>query len=161
MKGFLTGILLALIVASLDQYSKYYIFSLLEAEADKQITLLPFFNLVMVHNFGVSFGMFNDIPYGYLILSVVAIIITMVLLVWLWREQKLYLNVALGLIIGGAVGNIIDRVRFGAVADFLDFHVAGYHWPAFNLADSTVFIGVAMILLENLFTKGVKNDKNI
>jgi signal peptidase II len=159
MRIFISGIIIATITAFLDQYSKYYIFNMLQEESSRQIEVLPFFNLVMVHNFGVSFGMFNDIPYGHLVLSSLAIAITIILLIWMWRAQKLYLGVALGLIIGGAIGNITDRINYGAVADFLDFHIAGYHWPAFNLADSAVFIGVALILLENFITE--KKDENV
>lgn len=160
MKNFIIGTIIAAIIAILDQLSKNYVFAMLMKTENNEMKLLPFFNLVVVHNYGISFGMFNDISYGPLILSAIAIIITIMLLIWMWREKKLYLSIALGLIIGGAVGNIIDRVRYGAVADFLDFHISGYHWPAFNLADSAVFIGVAMILLESFFTgKGDKNAK--
>lgn len=161
MKNFLSGILIASITALLDQISKYWVFSLLIEKEHNAMEVFPFFNLVMVHNYGVSFGMFNDLPYGYLILTAVALFITIMLLIWMWRENKIYISVALGLIIGGAIGNIIDRIRLGAVADFLDFYISGYHWPAFNLADSAVFIGVALILLENFITnKGDKDAKN-
>lgn len=159
MKNFLLGILIAVVTALLDQYSKYYIFDLLNSIESRAIVVTPFFNLVMVKNFGVSFGMFNNLAYGYLILSGIALFITIVLLIWMWKERKLYPSIALGLIIGGAIGNIIDRVLFGSVADFLDFHWQGYHWPAFNLADSTVFIGVAMIIMENFVTKNGVGDE--
>ncbi len=79
------------------------------------------------------------------------------LLFWLFRSKKSYIDLALSLIIGGALGNLIDRAINGAVADFLDFHLFGYHWPAFNLADSIVFIGVFMLIFENQFIK--KDDK--
>ena len=75
------------------------------------------------------------------------------MLVWLYRNQIVYLTIAIGLIIGGAIGNIIDRIFNEAVADFLDFYIGKYHWPAFNLADSAVFLGVALLLLENYFVK--------
>lgn len=162
MKNFIIGVIIAIVTALLDQYSKAYVFAILLDKDRNEMQIFPFFNLVIVHNFGVSFGMFNNVQYGHLILSVVAILITIVLLVWMWRARKLYLDVALGLIIGGAIGNITDRVLYGAVADFLDFHVGTYHWPAFNLADSCVFVGVVLILLENVFTaKGEGNVKNV
>lgn len=160
MKAFIVGLIIAIVTAFLDQYSKNYIFTMLLNKDLNQIQILPFFNLVRVHNFGVSFGMFSDIQYGQVILSIIAIVITILLLIWMWKAKKIYLVSALGLIIGGAIGNIIDRVLYGAVADFLDFHVGIYHWPAFNLADSAVFVGVAMILLENVITdNGEKNVK--
>lgn len=159
MKNFSIGLVIAAITAILDQYSKYWAFSFLMTKENNMVSVTPFFNLVMVHNYGVSFGMFNDLPYGHIILSMVATSITITLLVWMWRENKFYISMALGLIIGGAIGNIIDRARIGAVADFLDFYISLYHWPAFNLADSAVFIGVAMILLENFINKGENNAK--
>ncbi|MBC7136816.1 MAG: signal peptidase II, partial [Oceanibaculum nanhaiense] len=85
------------------------------------------------------------------ILSLVAIIIAAGLFVWLRRARNPLLAVALGLVIGGALGNVIDRVRFGAVVDFLDFHISGYHWPAFNIADAAISLGVVMILYHELF----------
>jgi signal peptidase II len=162
VKNFIIGIIIAIVTTISDQYSKAYVFSMLLDKDSHEMQILPFFNLVVVHNFGVSFGMFNNVPYGHLILSVVAIAITVILLVWMWRAKKLYLTSALGLIIGGAIGNITDRVIYGAVADFLDFHIGEYHWPAFNVADSCVFVGVALILLENFFTaKGEENVQNV
>ena len=73
------------------------------------------------------------------------------MLCWLYCTQKLYMAWALGLIIGGAMGNLYDRIKNAAVADFLDFHIGMYHWPAFNLADSFVFIGVVLLLIEDLY----------
>jgi signal peptidase II len=75
------------------------------------------------------------------------------LLVWLWRAQGRLIGAALGLIVGGAIGNIIDRYRFGAVFDFLDFHAFGWHWPAFNVADSAIVIGVGLLLLDGFRTR--------
>jgi signal peptidase II len=74
--------------------------------------------------------------------------------VWLYKAETRVTALALGLIIGGALGNVIDRVQFGAVVDFLDFHMMGYHWPAFNVADSGICIGAAMLILESLFQPG-------
>lgn len=148
---FFIGIITAIITAFLDQWSKLYAFAILDERLGEPVVVTPFFNLVKVYNYGVSFGMFNDIAYGRVILSAIAIAITIFLLVWLVKEKKTYMVIALGLIIGGAIGNIIDRVTIGAVADFLDFYVGNYHWPAFNLADTAVFIGVAIVLLDSFF----------
>lgn len=111
--------------------------------------LLPFANLVMVWNRGVSFGLFAGTgaqnPY---ILVGVAAIITVVLMAWLMRLRDGFMQTALVLIIAGAVANVHDRLRFGAVADFMDLHIAGYHWPAFNIADSAIVIGAVMLMLD-------------
>ncbi len=145
---------LSMLVILLHQLAQTWVYDLIEAHGG-QITILPFFNLVEVWNKGISFGMFNDLSYGQWLLSGMAMIITLVLLRWLSRTDDRLTAAALCLIIGGAVGNTIDRMRFGAVADYLDFHAYGYHWPAFNLTDSAIFIGVILLLLPTGRKKGV------
>lgn len=106
-------------------------------------------NLVLVRNDGISFGMLGGIvPWWALILLAVAIIAWLV--IWLWRSHDSMVGSALGLIIGGALGNVVDRLRFGAVTDFLDFHAAGYHWPSFNIADVAIFCGAALLVWDSL-----------
>jgi signal peptidase II len=119
-----------------------------------QQKITSFFNIVLIHNRGMSFGLFN---YGgglnALLFSLVAAAIVTVLIYWLSRVDSSLLAVAIGLIIGGAIGNVIDRIRLGAVVDFLDFHVGSWHWPAFNVADSAICIGVAVMLLDGLLLR--------
>jgi signal peptidase II len=148
---FTLGLALALAVIVLDQLTKWYILAVVMAPP-RVIEVTPFFNLVLTWNRGVSFGMFGgEDGAGAWLLSLVAIAIVVGLGVWLRRADRPSLAVALGLVIGGALGNVIDRVRLGAVADFLDFHVAGYHWPAFNLADSAITVGVVALVVPTLF----------
>lgn len=156
---FLLGVAIAILVAFFDILTKRIIFSIIENHDVKYnnmifyIHVTDFFNLVRVWNKGVSFGMFNNFEYSKILFSVIVSVIVLVLLLWLYRNKEIYLSIAIGLIIGGALGNLCDRIKYGAVADFLDFHIDKYHWPAFNLADSCVFIGVAMLILEDLFFK--------
>ncbi len=157
MKNFLVGIVIAFIVCASDQWSKIFIFGLLDSKQLEVIEIFPFFSLVKVWNYGVSFGLFDNIQYGKFILLGVSSVITFALAIWLSKVENLYMASALGLIIGGAIGNMIDRFRFGAVADFLDVYVGNYHWPAFNVADSAVCVGVGLILLEGLFVREKKN----
>lgn len=114
--------------------------------------ITSFFNLVMAWNTGVSFSMFSDngayMPY---ILLVVALGITVMFTAWLWNAPSHLYGISYALIIGGALGNILDRSRFGAVIDFLDFHAFGYHWPAFNIADMSVVIGISVLIIVSLF----------
>lgn len=133
-----------------DQASKEAMIGMLNLpEAPRTVT--PFFNLVMVWNHGISFGMLaDDGEWRRIKLIGLAALITSVMGVWLWQAQRRLTAIALGMVIGGAIGNIIDRIRYGAVADFLDFHAFGYHWPAFNLADSAICIGVAILLFESM-----------
>ena len=144
------GLIIAVVIAIADQATKWLIVTRV-MDPPRIIEVLPFFNLVMVWNRGVSFGAFSDgsAIMGW-VLTGFALAIAAGLVFWLWRAKDRLTAIAVGLIIGGAIGNVIDRVRIGAVADFLDFHLGNYHWPAFNLADSAITIGVGLILLEAL-----------
>lgn len=147
------GAAVAVIAVALDQLSKTWILESV-MNPPRVIEVTPFFNIVLAWNRGVSFGMFNDHgDYGPLVLTGLAIVIVIALSVWLWRATTMFSVVALGLVIGGAIGNVVDRLIHGAVVDFLDFHVSGYHWPAFNVADSAICVGAAILILESLFTR--------
>lgn len=149
---FMQGLGLMLLVLVLDQLTKNWI--MVESEAGRlPITLFPFANLALVWNTGVSFGMFQYIEHGHLILTSLTSAFVVGLLIWLFRSKDIFEISALGLIIGGAIGNIWDRLRFGAVVDFLDFHIAGYHWPVFNIADSAICIGVGLLMIHHFFFK--------
>jgi signal peptidase II len=157
------GLAVAVIVLVLDQLTKWLVFETLTGRSFLAalegapprvpgIEITGFLNLVTVWNFGVSFGMFNSgSPEGSSIFIALAGAITVVLVAWLARVETVWLALGLGLVIGGAVGNVLDRLRFGAVFDFLDFHVLGWHWPSFNVADSGISIGVFLLLLDALF----------
>lgn len=143
------GLALAGAVILLDQASKWVVVSVLAV--DDPIPVAPFFNLVMVRNRGVGFGLLDiDSPWTPWILSSVALAISAGLAVWLARARGRRLAGGLGLVVGGALGNVIDRVRLGAVTDFLDVFVGRHHWPAFNLADAAIVVGAAMILIDGL-----------
>ncbi len=146
------GLVLAFAVIVLDQATKLWIYQYLVVDGVRAVPVLPFFNLVTVWNYGVSFGMFNTgAETTAWIFSLLALAISSALVVWLVRTDQVLLTGALGLIIGGAIGNVIDRLRFGAVFDFLDFHAFGWHWPAFNVADSAITVGVAVLFVDSLF----------
>lgn len=145
------GLLVAFVAIMVDQITKYIIINHVLAEY-AAIIVAPFFAVVRAWNTGVSFSMFNNFGInGVYILSGVALIIVALLLKWLKNEHNKVIQVALGMIIGGALGNVIDRIRLGAVFDFLDFYVGEYHWPAFNAADSFICIGATIIVVHGLF----------
>jgi signal peptidase II len=145
------GLLVAAPIVVLDQLVKWWVLAEL-MDPPAVINVTGFFNLVLVWNRGVSFGLFDsDSHWGPILLAGLALLIVVVLLVWLTRAGSRLSAVAIGMVLGGAVGNVIDRVRFGAVVDFLDFHALGYHWPAFNVADSAISIGVGLLLYDGLF----------
>jgi signal peptidase II len=146
------GLALAAAVFVADRVSKQWILGLLEQNA-LPIEVTPFFNLVFTWNRGITFGLFNSAEgagWGRWVLLAVTGAIALGLLVWLARAAQWWVVVALGLVIGGAVGNLVDRVLYGAVADFLDFHLLGYHWYVFNVADSAIVCGVGLLLLDSL-----------
>jgi signal peptidase II len=137
------------LVLILDQLSKWLMLGWLRPF--EAVAVSPFLNLVLVWNRGVSFGMFRDAgDLGPWLLMALAVAIGVGLVVWLTRERRPLSRLALALILAGAIGNLIDRLRFGAVVDFLDFHAMGYHWPAFNVADSAIVVGAGLLLLDSL-----------
>lgn len=148
------GWILAATILVLDRVSKYLIVEVYDLPARHSVEILPFFNLTMVWNRGVSFGLFGDGDVGRWVLFGLVLVITGVLAVWMRRATALSLILALGLIIGGALGNAADRVIYGAVADFFDFHAWGWHFWVFNVADSAISIGVALLLLDAFFGSG-------
>lgn len=147
------GLAVAFVVLAIDQFSKFYVLNdILEDRA--MIIYTSWFNLVKAWNTGVSFSMFNDWGMlGTILLSLLAFAIVLFLIFWLSKEKSHFLQVSLGFIIGGALGNVIDRLRLGAVFDFLDFHIGESHWPAFNVADSFICVGAILIIIHGLFNK--------
>jgi signal peptidase II len=155
--GLPAGLAVALLVGLVDQLSKWWILVHV-MDPPRVIPVTPFFNLVLGWNRGISFGLLGGTSgLGTWLLVGLALAIVVVLGVWLRRSHRALVVAALGLIIGGALGNIVDRLRFGAVADFLDVHAAGYHWPAFNAADAGITVGAAMLILDSLFMHPEKN----
>jgi signal peptidase II len=147
------GFTAAAAVFVLDQLTKWWILDVV-MRPPRVIEVSPFFNIVLVWNRGASFGLFGDggawAPWALIALAGA---IAVGLGVWLWRTKSRFAALALGLVIGGAVGNVVDRLRFGAVVDFLDFHLGGQHWPAFNVADSAITVGVVMLLADSLIVR--------
>lgn len=145
----LAGPLAALAVFGADRASKLLVLRWLEP--GEVVPVLPFLNIVLVYNRGVSFGLLDGLgaaaPW---LLVLLALAIAAVLLWWALREERPMARFALWTVLGGALGNVYDRLRYGAVVDFVDLHVLGWHWPAFNLADAAVVGGVLWLLGESL-----------
>jgi len=150
------GLALAAGVAALDQAAKWWVLNVVMTPP-RVIEVTPFFNLVLGWNRGVSFGLFNsDSPVNDWLLPLVTAAITIALVVWMIGAGRRPVALALGLVVGGALGNLIDRLRFGAVADYLDFHAFGYHWPAFNVADTGIAVGAMALVFDSLFVADEK-----
>ncbi len=145
------GLPIAAIVIVLDQLTKWFARDALW-DPPSRVEVFSFFNLVAVENRGISFGMLeSDSGFGPWLIAGVALAIAAALVVWLARTKRHLPAIALGLIVGGAVGNVIDRARLGWVIDFIDLHVGDYHWPAFNIADAGITVGVGLLLIDALF----------
>ncbi len=152
MTLWLRGLAAAAAVVVLDQLSKSAVLAFFADRAAERrlVPVTPFFDLVLTYNPGMSFGLFSKTGPGAAIFVLVAAVIVAALLYWLRRVARPMLAAAIGLVIGGAIGNVVDRLRFGAVVDFLYFHIGSWYWPAFNLADSAITIGVAAMLFDGL-----------
>ena len=149
------GIVTIIIALLADQASKFIVDTKLVI--DEPIEVCDFFNLVKVWNTGISFSIFNDYGNaGKIALICFALAVVAFLLRWMYNEDNRLKIFSLALIIGGALGNVVDRVRAGAVLDFLDFHYQTMHWPAFNLADTFICIGAFLLIL--LEFKAKKNN---
>ncbi|MAR79247.1 MAG: signal peptidase II [Rhodospirillaceae bacterium] len=150
------GLIFALFSIILDQISKYIIMNYLNGQFE---TITSFFKLVYVFNTGISFSLFsNNASWMPIVFSLVGFIFVLLLIFWLSKAETRFQASGLGLIIGGALGNITDRLIHGAVFDFLDFHLFEYHFPAFNVADISISLGVIMVIFENIFIQGRKKD---
>lgn len=118
------------------------------------VAVMPFFNFTLLHNTGAAFSFLAQSGgWQRWLFTVLALLVSMVLVIWLYRLPRCYswLGSALGLILGGAIGNLADRVRLGYVVDFIDIYYRHWHWPAFNLADSAISIGAVMLIIDALW----------
>ena len=149
------GLAIALLSLALDQASKALILGVV-MDPPRVIPITPFFNLTLGFNRGVSFGLLStEAEFGRWALTALSLVIVGGFVIWLARTKSRWEAIGVGAIIGGALGNVADRVRQGAVTDFLDFYVGNWHWPAFNLADASITLGVAALLLAPLVERRV------
>ena len=143
-------LLLAALIVAADQLTKYVAVQFLAA--GKVVTVTPFFNLVLVYNSGAAFSLLSEAAGWQRGLFIAIAVIASAWIVFLLRKypHQYWFALALALVLAGAVGNAIDRIVIGAVIDFLDFHALGYHWPAFNVADSAITCGAALLIWDAL-----------
>lgn len=144
------GAAVALAALLVDQGSKQWLLRSYDIAARQPVRLAPMLDLVLAWNKGISYSLFTtDSRYGPWVLLAVTLAATALLIVWLWRSATPVTAVALGLLIGGALGNAVDRFLYGAVVDFVYFHVGSFSWYIFNAADCAIVAGVALLLLES------------
>lgn len=144
---------LALLVFVLDIGSKLLVMNTMDYGWSNRIEVLPFFNLLYVHNYGAAFSFLSDAGgWQRWFFAAIALGVSGMLVYWMRQTPSTnrILNVAYALVVGGAIGNLFDRLIHGYVVDFLDFYVGNYHWPAFNLADTGIVIGAVLIVLDSI-----------
>jgi signal peptidase II len=144
------GYTLAALVLLADQVAKYFVLHNQTLTSGNLITLLPVLNLVLVWNHGITFGMFASAG-AKLLLATIATAVIIALIIWLWRVKLWSETLAIGAITGGAIGNVADRVHYGAVVDFLQAHAGSVYFPwVFNVGDSAITCGVAALIVLNV-----------
>ncbi|WP_024462539.1 signal peptidase II [Marinimicrobium sp. LS-A18] len=150
--------ILAIVVIVLDQISKHWVSAALTY--GEPVVFTPFFNFTLLHNPGAAFSFLSDAGgWQRWFFTVVAAVVSVVLVIWLARvSEKRYEALALALILGGAIGNLYDRVVLGYVVDFIVVHYQDYYWPAFNIADSAITVGAALLIMDMLFGKDKRHD---
>lgn len=151
----------ALVVIVVDQISKFVLSSAIPEYGSVPV-IKGFFNLVHVRNRGIAFGLMNrpgqGLPFYFLVVATIGAIA--LLLFWFrkMKDEDHKITIGLGLILGGAVGNFIDRIRLGEVIDFLDFYAGSYHWPAFNAADTAITVGILWLAVYTIIRKPAKDE---
>ena len=152
---------LAVVVVILDQLTKYIASTSLEMY--QPVAVMPMFNWTLMHNTGAAFSFLADAGgWQRWFFAIIALVISVVIIAWIQRlkQDEKWQAIALALILGGAIGNVIDRIWLGYVVDFIDVYYKQWHWPAFNIADSAIFIGVVMIIIDSIREYRVERLKN-
>jgi signal peptidase II len=148
------GVISALLVLGADQGSKYWILHVLDLPDLRQVVVLPVLNLTMVWNQGVTFGLFNGLgAWSHFLLAAIALLVVGGLALWLRRAENTLVALSIGAIAGGAIGNVIDRLRYGAVVDFIHAHIGDWSWYVFNVADAAIVCGVALLVVDSQFLR--------
>lgn len=153
-------LILSAVIIAADQWSKLLILDTLQLH--ESIAVTSFFNLTLAFNEGAAFSFLADAGgWQRWFFTAVALIASVVLFIWLWRTPRKQwgLSLSLSLILGGALGNVIDRIQYGYVVDFLDVYVKAWHWPAFNIADMAISIGAVLLLIDAWFFTEPESDK--
>ncbi len=150
---FAIGLLVAVVIFIADQASKYAVLHIWHLQDGSVLSPLPVLDLVLVWNHGITFGLFAGFG-AKILLAVLAGAVVVALIVWMARTQDWLVTIAVGAIAGGAVGNVLDRLRYGAVVDFIHVHIGGLAYPwVFNIGDSAIVCGVIALMIENLRRK--------
>ena len=153
----LSNFIIILTIFLVDRISKVYIIKLAEIEGIVDIYLTPFLNFYLIWNKGIAFGLlsFNE-SYIYIIITSIIIIISTIIMTMI--KSNGFKRLSLIIVFGGSIGNLFDRIYYSAVPDFIDFHIMGYHWFVFNIADIFITMGIICLILDEIFNDNKKNE---
>jgi len=140
----------------LDRASKEYVIKFFLSYQEPSYYLFPFLNLTLVWNSGMAFGLFESESNTYHIISAIIASVIIILIIWLYKSILLVEKIALSIVIGGAIGNLFDRIKYNAVPDFIDMHYRDFHWFVFNVSDIVITIGIILLLLSDILKKNEK-----
>jgi signal peptidase II len=159
LKKFFSNFIILIIIFLIDRVSKLYILKLAEVENKVDIYVTSYLNLFLIWNKGVAFGLLSvDESLLYNVVTAIIVIIVLIILIMITRSEGLE-KYALSCVFGGAIGNLFDRFYYSAVPDFIDFHISGFHWFIFNIADIFITLGVICLIYVEIFTHKIKNEK--
>lgn len=151
--------IIIIFIFSLDRISKIYILKIAEIESSVDIYLTPYLNFYLIWNKGIAFGFFSfNESLIYNLITLVIMVIILIVLSMIVKSNG-FTKYSLMIVMGGALGNLFDRIYYSAVPDFIDFHINGYHWFIFNVADIFVTVGILCLIFDEMFINSKKNEK--
>ena len=149
-------VIIILLMFAMDRFSKEYVIDFFLSYKEQSYYLYPFLNLTLIWNTGMAFGLFESESNTYHFISALIVVVIGFLIIWLFKSRILLEKSALSLVIGGALGNLFDRIKFNAVPDFIDLHYRDFHWFVFNVSDIVITIGIILLLLSDILKKNEK-----
>ena len=149
-------LLIIILMFVLDRASKEYVIKFFLSYQEPSYYLFSFLNLTLVWNSGMAFGLFESESNTYHIISAIIASVIIILIIWLYKSTLLVEKIALSIVIGGAIGNLFDRIKYNAVPDFIDMHYRDFHWFVFNVSDIVITIGIILLLLSDILKKNEK-----
>ena len=159
-KKILTDLIIVLAIFSVDRLSKVYILKMAELEGIVNIYITQYLNFYLIWNKGIAFGLFSyNESFVYNLITSIITTVTIVILIMIIKNEG-FKKYSLLLVFGGSLGNLFDRIYYSAVPDFIDFHINGFHWFIFNVADIFITIGIICLIFDEIFINSKKNEKN-
>ena len=149
-------VIIILLMFAMDRFSKEYVIDFFLSYKEQSYYLYPFLNLTLIWNTGMAFGLFESESNTYHFISALIVVVIVFLIIWLFKSKIFIEKIALSVVIGGALGNLFDRIKFNAVPDFIDLHYRDFHWFVFNVSDIVITIGIILLLLSDILKKNEK-----